>query len=247
MIELFRIVELLSGSISIDGVDISKLGLNDVRNAISIIPQDPTLFSGTLRSNLDPFGQHDDARLWDALRRSYLVEDTKSISLVKPELDEEEIGTRVTTPRAPRFTLDSSIEDEGSNLSIGQRSLVSLARALVKDSKILILDEATASVDYETDRKIQETIADEFRDRTILCIAHRLRTIISYDRICVLDNGKIVEYDAPEVLYAQDGIFRGMCDRSNITLETYVVLGRSGRRATRLLYEAPDKLTHHSL
>ncbi|KAH9043417.1 P-loop containing nucleoside triphosphate hydrolase protein, partial [Lactarius hengduanensis] len=199
MIELFRIVELLSGSISIDGVDISNLGLNDVRNAISIIPQDPTLFSGTLRSNLDPFEQHDDARLWDALRRSFLVEDTKSISLVKPELDEEEIGTRVTTPRAPRFTLDSSIEDEGSNLSIGQRSLVSLARALVKDSKILILDEATASVDYETD--------------------HRLRTIISYDRICVLDNGKIVEYDTPEVRYAQDGIFRGMCDRSSITLE----------------------------
>ncbi|KAH9068491.1 ABC transporter [Lactarius deliciosus] len=219
MIALFRIVELVSGSIKIDGVDISKLGLNDVRNAISIIPQDPILFSGTLRSNLDPFGQHDDARLWDALRRSYLVEDSKSISLVKPEIDEENIGTRVTTPRAPRFTLDSSIEDEGSNLSIGQRSLVSLARALVKDSKILILDEATASVDYETDRKIQETIANEFRDRTILCIAHRLRTIMSYDRICVLDNGKIVEFDSPEVLYGQDGIFRGMCDRSSITLE----------------------------
>ncbi|KAI9439889.1 ABC transporter [Lactarius indigo] len=219
MIALFRIVELVSGSISIDGVDISKLGLNDVRNAISIIPQDPTLFSGTLRSNLDPFGQHDDARLWDALRRSYLVEGTKRISLVKPELDEKEIETRATTPRAPRFTLDSSIEDEGSNLSIGQRSLVSLARALVKDSKVLILDEATASVDYETDRKIQETIANEFRDRTILCIAHRLRTIISYDRICVLDNGKIIEFDAPEVLYAQDGIFRGMCDRSSITLK----------------------------
>ncbi|KAH9003060.1 P-loop containing nucleoside triphosphate hydrolase protein [Lactarius hatsudake] len=220
MIALFRIVELVSGSISIDGVDISKLGLNDVRNAISIIPQDPTLFSGTLRSNLDPFGQHDDAWLWDALRRSYLIEDTKSISLVKPGPDEEDFGIRVTTPHAPRFTLDSSIEDEGSNLSIGQRSLVSLARALVKDSKILILDEATASVDYETDRKIQETIADEFRDRTILCIAHRLRTIIPYDRICVLDNGKIVEFDAPEVLYAQqDGIFRGMCDRSSITLE----------------------------
>ncbi|KAH9177416.1 ABC transporter [Lactarius sanguifluus] len=219
MIALFRIVELVSGSISIDGVDISKLGLNDVRNAISIIPQDPTLFSGTLRSNLDPFGQYDDAWLWDTLRRSYLVEDTKSTSVVKPQPDEEEIGTRVTTPRAPRFTLDSSIEDEGSNLSIGQRSLVSLARALVKDSKILILDEATASVDYETDRKIQDTIADEFRDRTILCIAHRLRTIIPYDRICVLDNGKIVEFDAPEDLYAQDGIFRGMCERSSITLE----------------------------
>ncbi|KAH8995032.1 ABC transporter [Lactarius akahatsu] len=221
MVALFRIVELVSGSINIDGVDISKLGLNDVRNAISIIPQDPTLFSGSLRSNLDPFGQHDDARLWDALRRSYLVEEAKRISPVLSEVDgeEEQLGTGATTPNAPRFTLDSPIEEEGSNLSIGQRSLVSLARALVKDSKILILDEATASVDYETDRKIQETIADEFRDRTILCIAHRLRTIISYDRICVLDNGKIAEFGVPEDLYAQDGIFHGMCEHSSITLD----------------------------
>ncbi|KAI0255115.1 ABC transporter [Lactifluus subvellereus] len=224
MVALFRIVELVSGSISIDGVDISKLGLDDVRNAVSIIPQDATLFSGTLRSNLDPFGLHDDARLWDALRRSYLVEDNKRISAIKAEEagvdgEEDQIETGETTPNAPRFTLDSPIEDEGSNLSIGQRSLVSLARALVKDSKILILDEATASVDYETDRKIQETIATEFHDRTILCIAHRLRTIISYDRICVMDNGNIAEFDAPEVLHAQNGIFRAMCERSSITLE----------------------------
>jgi ABC-type multidrug transport system fused ATPase/permease subunit len=221
MVALFRIVELVSGSISIDGIDISKLGLNDVRQAISIIPQDSTLFSGTLRSNLDPFGEHDDARLWDALRRSYLVDDTKRISRGMSEVDgeEERPGTGASTPNAPRFTLDSTIEEEGSNLSIGQRSLVSLARALVKDSKVLILDEATASVDYETDRKIQETIADEFRDRTILCIAHRLRTIIAYDRICVLDNGKIAEFGVPEDLYAQDGIFRGMCERSSISLE----------------------------
>ncbi|KAH9989454.1 ABC transporter [Russula vinacea] len=224
MVALFRIVELVSGSISIDGVDISKIGLNDVRNAISIIPQDATLFSGTLRSNLDPFELHDDARLWDTLRRSYLVEDTKVISSAKDEearvdSDEDQRGTGATTPNAPRFTLDSPIEDEGSNLSIGQRSLVSLARALVKDSKILILDEATASVDYETDRKIQDTITTEFHDRTILCIAHRLRTIISYDRICVMDNGNIAEFDAPDVLHGQNGIFRAMCEHSSITLE----------------------------
>jgi ABC-type multidrug transport system fused ATPase/permease subunit len=197
MVALFRLVELVSGSITIDGVDISKIGLDDVRNAISIIPQEATLctcvelflttfsffnaftttdifiyfafalVSGTLRSNLDPFGLHDDARLWDALRRSYLIEDPKRISAVKTE-------------NTPRFTLDSPIEDEGSNLSIGQRSLVSLARALVKDSKILVLDEATASVDYETDRKIQETIATEFHDRTILCIARTSSPAASY-------------------------------------------------------------------
>jgi ABC-type multidrug transport system fused ATPase/permease subunit len=153
--------------------------------------------------------------------------------------DEDQRGTGLTTPYAPRFTLDSPIEAEGSNLSIGQRSLVSLARALVKNSKILILDEATASVDYETDRKIQDTITTEFRDHTILCIARtslsflfycddipdyrtmidRLRTIISYDRICVMDNGNIAEFDAPDVLHAQNGIFRAMCEHSSITLE----------------------------
>ncbi|KAH9030727.1 ABC transporter [Lactarius hengduanensis] len=206
MVALFRIVELVSGSINIDGVDISKLGLNDVRNAISIIPQDPTLFSGSLRSNLDPFGQHDDARLWDALRRSYLVEEAKPISPVLSVVDGEEEQLW-------------NGNEEGSNLSIGQRSLVSLA------PRSSILDEATASVDYETDRKIQETIANEFRDPhdSMHCpdfgFLDRLRTIISYDRICVLDNGKIAEFGVPEDLYAQDGNFRGMCEHSSITLD----------------------------
>ena len=133
--------------------------------------------SGTLRSNLDPFGIYDDARLWDALRRSYLVDNNKRMaSGAKDEEggidgDEDHRGTGSISRNAPRFTLDTPIEVEGSNLSIGQRSLVSLARALVKDSKILILDEATASVDYETDRKIHDTITTEFQDQTVLCIA----------------------------------------------------------------------------
>ncbi|KAI0635675.1 P-loop containing nucleoside triphosphate hydrolase protein [Trametes polyzona] len=214
MTALYRLVELSEGSIVIDGVDISTIGLKDLRDGLAIIPQDPLLFSGTLRSNLDPFGYHDDARLWDALKRAYLVEDKKD-SL---DQTDEEVKEGARSP-VNRFTLDSPIEDEGGNLSIGQRSLVSLARALVKDSKILILDEATASVDYETDRKIQDTIATEFADRTILCIAHRLRTIIGYDRICVLDAGQIAEFDTPANLYqVQGGIFRSMCERSSISL-----------------------------
>ncbi|TFK27186.1 ATP-binding cassette transporter YOR1 [Coprinopsis marcescibilis] len=216
MTALYRLVELSSGSILIDDVDISSIGLFDLRSHLAIIPQDPLLVSGTLRSNLDPFNQHDDAKLWDALRRSYLVVETPQ--RVSPEAqDGTDSGTH--TP-VNRFSLDTVIEDEGGNLSIGQRSLVSLARALVKNAKIIILDEATASVDYETDRNIQDTISYEFKDRTILCIAHRLRTIISYDRICVLDAGQIAELDTPENLYQQpNGIFRGMCDRSSITLD----------------------------
>ncbi|KAJ7841321.1 ABC transporter [Mycena olivaceomarginata] len=147
-IALFRLVELTSGSIIIDGVDISKVGLGDLRSGLAIIPQDPLLFSGTLRSNLDPFNVADDATLWDALRRSYLVEP------VKPEGSIDEGPSGVNTPMN-KFTLDSVIEDEGQNLSVGQRSLVSLARALVKDAKVLVLDEATASTQSLTSLPIK--------------------------------------------------------------------------------------------
>ncbi|THH02765.1 hypothetical protein EW026_g125 [Hermanssonia centrifuga] len=220
MTALYRLVELTSGSIVIDGVDISQVGLTDLRRGLAIIPQDPLLFSGTLRTNLDPFGDHDDAHLWDALKRSYLVEDRRQYSFEGGDDDATLAGARTPTSR---FSLDSLVEDEGGNLSVGQRSLVSLARAMVLQTKILILDEATASVDYETDKRIQDTIATEFKDRTILCIAHRLRTIIGYDRICVMDAGRIAEFDTPSNLYKIDnGIFRGMCDRSSITLEDIV-------------------------
>ncbi|KAH9856552.1 ABC protein [Lenzites betulinus] len=212
MLALFRIIELTSGSITIDGVDISKIGLKDLRSKISIIPQDPLLFSGTIRSNLDPFNLYTDAQLWDALHRSFLVESMKG--------ETSGISSDGTHTPTGRYNLDTVIESEGSNLSVGERSLLSLARALVKDSQVVVLDEATASVDLETDAKIQHTIQTQFRHKTLLCIAHRLRTIISYDRILVMDDGQIAEFDTPANLFNQPaGIFRGMCERSGITQE----------------------------
>ncbi|KAF8750785.1 ABC protein [Rhizoctonia solani] len=156
--------------------------------------------AGTIRSNMDPFGEYDDATLHDALRRSHLL--GQSISAL---------------------SLDSPITAEGANLSVGQRSLLSFARALVKQSRVLVLDEATASVDLETDSKIQATIKTEFSDRTILCIAHRLRTIINYDRVVVMDQGQIVEVGAPLHLFSNDsGIFRSMCDQSGIDAQEII-------------------------
>ncbi|KAF9484380.1 ABC protein [Pholiota conissans] len=201
---LLRIVEY-QGLITIDGVDISKIGLKDLRTKVAIIPQDPTIFSGTVRTALDPFSMYDDARLWDALRRSYLVEEASQ-------------GEASSSEESPKITLDTVIEADGLNLSVGERSLLSLARALVRDTKVVILDEATASVDLETDQRIQQTIQTEFKTRTLICIAHRLRTILSYDRILVLDSGRILEFDSPFSLFSNPtSLFRGLCDKSNIT------------------------------
>jgi ATP-binding cassette subfamily C (CFTR/MRP) protein 1 len=206
MSTLFRLVELSGGSIKIDGLDISTIGLHDLRSRLAIIPQDPTLFKGTIRSNLDPFNEHTDLELWSALRQSDLVSSEAS-------LDDKSPG---------RIHLDGIVEDEGLNFSLGQRQLMALARALVRGSQIIVCDEATSSVDMETDDKIQRTIATGFKGKTLLCIAHRLKTIINYDRICVMDQGKIVELDTPLALYERGGIFRGMCDRSGIRKEDFV-------------------------
>ncbi|KAJ9121762.1 hypothetical protein QFC22_002384 [Naganishia vaughanmartiniae] len=206
---LFRLVELQSGSIEIDGVDISTLGLSLLRSRLSLIPQEPLLFSGTIRSNLDPFDQYSDAHLLDAMRKATLVGNTR--------VDEQPVSGTV---QKGRFHLDTPIESEGQNLSVGERALLSLARALVKDSQITILDEATASTDAATDAKIQETIRREFGDKTILCIAHRLRTILSFDRILVMDAGTCREFAAPLELFCKaDSLFRSLCLKSDITLE----------------------------
>jgi ABC-type multidrug transport system fused ATPase/permease subunit len=224
MSALFRLTELSGGSIKIDGVDISTIGLHDLRSRLAIIPQDPALFKGTIRSNLDPFNEHKDLELWSALRRAYLIGQENGVEGEGPD---SEPASGTTTPAvdgnprpANKLTLESPVDEEGLNFSLGQRQLMALARALVREARIIVCDEATSSVDFETDQKIQRTMAQGFEGKTLLCIAHRLRTIIGYDRICVMDQGQIAEMDKPVTLWDNpEGIFRAMCDRSGITRE----------------------------
>ncbi|NXH86074.1 MRP3 protein, partial [Edolisoma coerulescens] len=185
---LFRILEAAKGEIKIDGVKISEIGLHDLRSRLTIIPQDPVLFSGTLRMNLDPFNKYSDEEIWKALELSHLKRFVSS----QPSM------------------LDYECSEGGENLSIGQRQLVCLARALLRKTRILILDEATAAIDLETDDLIQMTIRTQFEDCTVLTIAHRLNTIMDYTRVLVLDNGTIAEFDTPANLIAAKGIFYSM-------------------------------------
>lgn len=223
MSALFRLTELSGGQIQIDGINIAEVGLHDLRSRLAIIPQDPTLFRGTIRSNLDPFNEHTDLELWDALRKADLVGNEAS-----SPTDVKSSGTP-TTPTSPtqqndktaRIHLDSPVEEEGLNFSLGQRQLMALARALVRNAQIIVCDEATSSVDFETDEKIQRTMRSGFAGKTLLCIAHRLKTIINYDRICVMDQGQIAELDTPLRLFEQRGIFRGMCDKSHIVRDDF--------------------------
>ena len=194
-VALFRLVEGAEGSIVIDGRDIADMGLHDLRKRLTIIPQDPVLFSGTLRINLDPFGAHTDEEVWRALELAHLKEYASTL----------EDG------------LEHEVAEGGENLSVGQRQLVCLGRALLRKTKVLILDEATAAVDLETDDLIQATIRKQFVGSTVLTIAHRLNTIIDYDRIIVLDKGEIKEFDSPENLLKDTGsIFYGMAKDANL-------------------------------
>lgn len=219
MSALYRLVELNEGSIIIDGLNIAEMGLYDLRSKLSIIPQDPVLFQGTIRRNLDPFNESTDEKLWDALRRSGLIDASQISKIKNTKLDQ---NRNIGHDSLHKFHLDQLVADDGSNFSLGERQLIALARAMVRNSKILILDEATSSVDYETDAKIQETIVNEFSHCTILCIAHRLKTILHYDRILVMDKGSLIEKGTPYNLFTdRNGVFRQMCDKTNIIDEDF--------------------------
>ncbi|XP_017922899.2 multidrug resistance-associated protein 1 isoform X1 [Manacus vitellinus] len=191
---LFRINEAAEGEIIIDGINIAKIGLHDLRFKITIIPQDPILFSGSLRMNLDPFDQHSDEDIWRSLELAHLKNFVSSL----PD------------------KLNHECAEGGENLSVGQRQLVCLARALLRKSKILVLDEATAAVDLETDKLIQSTIKSQFEECTVLTIAHRLNTIMDYTRVLVLERGEVVECGSPEQLLRERGIFYSMAKDSGL-------------------------------
>uniref|UniRef100_A0A7S4LEW0 ATP-dependent transporter ycf16 n=1 Tax=Eutreptiella gymnastica TaxID=73025 RepID=A0A7S4LEW0_9EUGL len=189
LLALFRMLRTEGGQVLIDGVDISKIPLTVLRSRMAVIPQDAVLFTGTVRGNLDPAGQQPDDRLWEALRVAQLGDVVRS--------------------------LDDEVAENGENFSMGQRQLFCLARAFIKKSRVLCLDEATASVDHETDRVIQGLIRTVFGGCTIITIAHRISTITDYDKVLVLGEGKVLEFDEPAVLLQRESMFKSLVDTAN--------------------------------
>jgi ABC-type multidrug transport system fused ATPase/permease subunit len=210
---LFRFLEARSGSIHVDGLDISKIKLHDLRSRLAIIPQDPVLFSGTIRSNLDPFNHHTDAELRDCLERVHLVTNAASSA---PSGSATPIGSVTPKNTNPFADLSSPVSEGGLNLSQGQRQLLCLARAIVSRPRVMVLDEATSAVDMHTDALIQRSIREEFTDATLIVIAHRLSTIADFDRVLVLSDGRVAEFGTPKELWemGEGGMFRAMCEES---------------------------------
>lgn len=226
---LFRFLAARKGSITIDGIDISTVKLHDLRTRLAIIPQDPVLFSGTIRSNLDPFDQFSDFQLHEALQRVHLIPSADNTPVPERDLlvsetstTEESNATSLTAaePVVKENTniflsLASPISSAGANLSQGQKQLLCLARAILSRPKLLLLDEATSAVDKKTDTLIQRSIREEFANTTLLVVAHRLSTVADFDRILVMKDGVAAEFGSPkELLGIEDGVFKGMVAQS---------------------------------
>jgi ATP-binding cassette subfamily C (CFTR/MRP) protein 4 len=193
---LFRMHEI-EGNIIIDDIDCKSIGLHDLRKKMSIIPQDPIAFIGSLRKNLDPFDEHSEDKIWDVLAEVQLKEAVNEMP----------------------GRLDYQLSESGGNLSVGQRQLICLARAILRRNRILVLDEATANVDHKTDSLIQRTIRENFADCTVITIAHRLNTIIDSDRVLVLDAGRVIEFERPYLLLQNNtGMFYKLVKQTGIAM-----------------------------
>ncbi|KAJ3067462.1 hypothetical protein HDU99_003519 [Rhizoclosmatium hyalinum] len=190
----FRLMEATNGAIEIDGENIATLGLKKLRSSIQMIPQNPILFDRTVRSNVDVVGKYSDDDIWYALECCGMKEYISSLT----------------------EKLESPITEGGANLSAGQRQLLCLSKVLLQKSKILIMDEATSSVDAESDLRIQDSMKTHFKDTTVISIAHRLNTIAAFDRILVLDHGKVAEFEAPHLLLSRDSIFTEMVNATGV-------------------------------
>jgi len=200
VVALLRIVELCEGRILIDGQDIRKVGLAKLRSSIAVIPQDPVLYSGSVRTNLDPFDQYNDNRLYETLERVGLYSSNTATGF--------SAHSASSSGQARVESLDDMVSESGVNFSVGQRQLLVIARALLHGSMIVIMDEATAAVDAETDAAIQKVMRQEFKKATVITVAHRLNTIMDSDYILVMSDGRASEFDSPQKLLERGGLFR---------------------------------------
>ena len=216
MVAMLRLVELDSGTIVMDGVDASQVGLSLLRSSIAVIPQDPVLFSGTIRSNLDPFGTYSDDSLYRVLNRVGLYYTASASGENGRSYSSSSLASLVSQSHVQ--SLEDAVSEGGINFSVGQRQLVVIARALLCGASIVIMDEATAATDADTDARIQSVMRTEFAKATCITVAHRLNTIMDSDYILVMHDGRAAEFDKPKVLLRRPGgFFRELVEASAST------------------------------
>ncbi|KAI6115174.1 P-loop containing nucleoside triphosphate hydrolase protein [Pisolithus croceorrhizus] len=229
IISMLRFVDPEQGRIVIDGIDIATIGVRDLRSRITYIPEDAVLFSGSVRDNIDPFEEHEDVDCFDVLRRVQLLNDDS-----QPQGSSSRSSqTEADASSGPTVTLDTEVAPGGANFSLGQRQLIAMARALLRQTPIVILDEATSSVDFDTDAKIQATLREQFKQSLLITVAHRLNNVIDYDRLIVLHDGKIAEFDTPwELFHKEGGVFRDICRSSESYEDLEAAVLQIGRSAS---------------